>query len=133
MHIFIGGAYNGKVAYVQHMLEREGLTDAVWCDGVLPEPSFVSSVFVIHNLERFIVQGDLDDEVQAATTVFEQLSALATNNRVFVIVTDMGRGIVPIEPHDRKLRDVCGRLYQLLFQESEQVTRIWYGLAQALK
>lgn len=133
MHIFIGGAYNGKVEYVKKMLVSEGVTDALWFDGVLPDPSLANQVLVVHHLERVIVQGDLADEVQAATTVFEYLSTLAINNRIFVIVTDMGRGIVPMEPLDRKLRDVCGRLYQLLFQKSERVTRIWYGLAQELK
>jgi len=48
-------------------------------------------------------------------------------------VTDMGRGVVPMEKQARLLRDTCGRLYQALFAEAEQVVRIWYGIGEQLK
>ena len=50
-----------------------------------------------------------------------------------VILTDIGRGIVPIDARQRKLRDACGRLYQRLMAEADEVTRIWYGIAQTIK
>ncbi|WP_236610139.1 bifunctional adenosylcobinamide kinase/adenosylcobinamide-phosphate guanylyltransferase [Planococcus halocryophilus] len=45
----------------------------------------------------------------------------------------MNRGIVPTERIERELRDLVGRLYQLLFTEAQQITRIWYGIPQTIK
>ena len=52
---------------------------------------------------------------------------------VIFILTDIGRGIVPMDAEQRALRDACGRLYQQLIAQADEVTRIWYGLAQTLK
>ena len=38
-----------------------------------------------------------------------------------------------MDADQRKLRDMTGRLYQRLFAEADEVTRIWYGLAKSLK
>ena len=45
----------------------------------------------------------------------------------------MGRGVVPMDKQARLLRDTCGRLYQALFAEAEQVVRIWYGIGEQIK
>ena len=38
-----------------------------------------------------------------------------------------------MDADQRKLRDACGRLYQRLIAEADEVTRIWYGIAQIIK
>ncbi|EMF47345.1 hypothetical protein B481_0926 [Planococcus halocryophilus Or1] len=40
---------------------------------------------------------------------------------------------MPTERIERELRDLVGRLYQLLFTEAQQITRIWYGIPQTIK
>lgn len=133
MHVFIGGAYNGKKHYVKQWLEKQGATNVVWVDGQLPSHTVPGQVIVVHHLENILEYHDLADEETVADTLFAQLLHLDSEHQLIVIVTDMGRGIVPIEPKARQLRDVCGRLYQRLFKESETVTRVWYGLAEKLK
>ncbi|PID17885.1 hypothetical protein CSV62_11375 [Sporosarcina sp. P35] len=49
------------------------------------------------------------------------------------ILTEIGRGIVPLDAGQRELRDRCGRLYQQLFAEATGVTRIWYGIPHTIK
>jgi len=66
-------------------------------------------------------------------SVLTKLTALAQHCSLALIVTDMGRGVVPMEKQARLLRDTCGRLYQALFAEAEQVVRIWYGIGEQLK
>lgn len=65
--------------------------------------------------------------------VMTKLNQLDEQTNLICICTDIGRGIVPLKKEDRKLRDTCGRLYQQLFQKSEKVIRIWYGIPQLLK
>lgn len=126
MHIFIGGAYNGKRAYVRNMLEVQGKSDVQWVDGVLPSPSH--EPVVIAGLESWLHQNQLTEE-----EAIDQVMAVLKNREVILILTDIGRGIVPVEAEQRQLRDTCGRLYQRLFASAEEITRIWYGIPQTIR
>lgn len=126
MHIVIGGAFNGKRAYVkQHW-------DATWYDGELPETG--SGTVVIAGLEGILEAHLEEDEQRVAMQFAQKLRALdATCDELVVILTDMGRGVVPLDAHSRQLRDTCGRLYQQLFQQATTITHIWYGIPEILK
>ncbi|MBM7698904.1 bifunctional adenosylcobinamide kinase/adenosylcobinamide-phosphate guanylyltransferase [Kurthia huakuii] len=126
MHIVIGGAFNGKRAYVKQLI------DAVWYEQQLPES--VQGNIVIAGLEGLLRAHLEEEEEQVAAIFAEKLRDLnAQSDELIVILTDMGRGVVPLEKEQRQLRDTCGRLYQLLFNEATTITRIWYGLPEILK
>lgn len=132
MHIFIGGAYNGKHEYVRRWLKEQELVDVEWYVGQIPkEPT--SQTVVVSGLEEAIKPLLEKDEVSLALQIAVQLQLLEKRHQVIIIATEIGRGIVPIDPQDRKLRDTLGRLYQQLFKTSEHITRIWYGLAEEIK
>lgn len=132
MHVFIGGAYNGKYEYVRRWLKEQEIVDVEWFVGQLPkEPT--SQTVVVSGLEEAIKPLLEKDEISLAIQITEQLQLLEKQHRVIIIATEIGRGIVPIEPQDRKLRDALGRLYQQLFTVSDHVTRVWYGLAEEIK
>ncbi|WP_342508405.1 bifunctional adenosylcobinamide kinase/adenosylcobinamide-phosphate guanylyltransferase [Sporosarcina sp. FSL K6-2383] len=125
MHIIIGGAHNGKRGYVNTMLAGR---EVEWFEGVIPKYSEARQVMVVAGIEKWLAETDLSE----ADAVDYVLAAVADRD-VIVVLTDIGRGIVPIDAQQRKLRDTCGRLYQRLMVEADEVTRIWYGLAQTLK
>lgn len=50
-----------------------------------------------------------------------------------VLCTEVGGGVVPIDPAQRAEREAAGRLTQLLARRAAKVVRIWYGLPQTLK
>jgi len=130
MHVFIGGAYNGKTDYVMTLLEDQ---EAVLVDGYLPESVPECDVLVIKGLEKWLVTQNLEEDEALVNAMLTRLQALEENRTLYIIVTDMGRGIVPMEKQARLLRDTCGRLYQALFAEAERVIRIWYGIAEQIK
>lgn len=125
MRIFIGGAHNGKRAYVKNLLEQQKL-NMQWFDGVLPTSG--TDAIVIAGIERWLAETELSER-DAITQILE---SIAGRNVIFIL-TEIGRGIVPVDADQRKLRDACGRLYQQLFIEADEVTRIWYGIAQTIK
>ncbi|CAM3136622.1 bifunctional adenosylcobinamide kinase/adenosylcobinamide-phosphate guanylyltransferase [Filibacter tadaridae] len=126
MHIYIGGAHNGKRHYVRTKFAHEKLA---WFDGELPETdTFINHKIVIAGLENWLAQTDLDEQ-----QAIEHIMRVQKDRSVIIILTDIGRGIVPMDADQRKLRDTCGRLYQRLIAEADEVTRIWYGLAQTVK
>ena len=131
MHIIIGGAYNGKLAYVEQLLNDEQVS---FYHGKLPTDNAHGEVAVMTNFEAISQPFLQMDEMAAATLIFEEIMQSSVQfKQLYIVATDIGRGIVPIDATQRKQRDVLGRLYQMLFKESETITRVWYGIPQKLK
>lgn len=130
MHVFIGGAYNGKTDYVMRALDGQEIFLA---DGFIPENISSCKALVIKNLDKWLLTQNLEDDEVLVANVLTRLKALEENYALYIIVTDMGRGVVPMEKQARLLRDTCGRLYQSLFAEAKQVVRIWYGIGETIK
>ncbi|MCG3087009.1 bifunctional adenosylcobinamide kinase/adenosylcobinamide-phosphate guanylyltransferase [Sporosarcina cyprini] len=131
MHIFIGGAHNGKREFVRNWMEEPSQWEWVgeghaWSLDRLAEVD--SEFIVLDRIEEWLERSSMD-EADAWNHIIKGIEGKET----VVILTDIGRGIVPVDPEQRKLRDQCGRLYQWLMAEADEVTRIWYGLAQTLK
>ena len=65
----------------------------------------------------------------------EDLPALADRLARFEIViqTEIGGGIVPMDPAEREKREAAGRLGCLLAQRADTVIRVCCGLSQLLK
>lgn len=124
MHVIFGGAFNGKRAYVEQLVEDK---EAQWLDATEEFPTVSSQVEVVI---VFGVEHVLEDKLNK---LFEHLEQWDQNFEVIVIATEIGRGIVPMEASMRKLRDDVGRFYQQLFTRAERVTRIWYGISQMIK
>ncbi|KAA0955684.1 hypothetical protein FQ087_13880 [Sporosarcina sp. ANT_H38] len=134
MHVYIGGAHNGKRDYVKKWLIEQGEENVNWIEGNrLGDSSFVnaedSQTTVIAGVEKWLAETNLSE--QAAIDYV--MNYIGKDRHTVIILTDIGRGIVPMDAGQRKLRDACGRLYQRLMAEAGEVTRIWYGLAKTLK
>lgn len=128
MHVYIGGAHNGKRAYVTKSLASR---DSEWFEAELPEEGDAKNsdrVLVLAGLENWLSTVDVSEEEAIA-----QVMRAISHREAIVILTDIGRGIVPIDAKQRQLRDTCGRLYQRLMGEADEVTRIWYGIPQIVK
>lgn len=123
MHIFIGGAYNGKRKYVTTVLANE---DIAFYESKLPPIG--DETVIIAGIEKWIATSTLSER-----EIIESVLQLCEKRTVYFVLTDIGRGIVPVDEHDRWLRDCVGRLYQQLFKRATTVTRIWYGIPQQLK
>lgn len=130
MHIIFGGAFNGKRQYVKECLAG---MDVSWLEGSLPETGKAKAVIVIAGLELWVKE-QLGRGVSEERILVQVKKAVAEMQRDhYFVLTDMNRGIVPATALERELRDVIGRLYQYLFAQAEQITRIWYGIPQTIK
>ena len=126
MQVFIGGAHNGKRAYVKKMLAEQEKHNIDWVEGSLPWLGRES--IVVAGLENWLRSCELSEE-----QAIHQIMQVLENRDAIVILTDVGRGIVPMDAGQRQLRDTCGRLYQRIMAEADEVTRIWYGIPQIIK
>ena len=74
-------------------------------------------------------------DVQALAANAPDLEALAQDLSRYevVIATEIGGGVVPMDPVQRQAREAAGRLSCLLAQCAQRVIRVVCGLPQALK
>ena len=134
MRVIIGGAYNGKKEFVKKSLSHIDQNVIHFFDGEIPTTSFTKDDYVvISNFEEMILNMSEFEEDEIAKHLIEAILKLDSQTNVYCICNDIGRGVVPIEKEQRKLRDTCGRLYQKLFEESKSIVRIWYGIPQIIK
>ena len=65
----------------------------------------------------------------------DNLNSLADElaGRRVVIATEIGGGVVPLDPAERERRETAGRLACLLAERAEAVVRVCCGLPQLLK
>lgn len=84
------------------------------------------------DFEAFAVR-DVQD--LAADLTADQLSALADRlaEKKVVIATEIGGGVVPVDPTERKSREAAGRLACLLAERADTVIRVYCGLPRFLK
>ncbi|MBD7943393.1 bifunctional adenosylcobinamide kinase/adenosylcobinamide-phosphate guanylyltransferase [Psychrobacillus sp. FSL K6-2684] len=124
MHIIFGGAFNGKRAFVEKQLAGQNVQ---WINAEEEIPA------ILPNIEVLAVTGFENIQENQLNKWFSQLKQWDEEKEIYVVATEIGRGIVPMEASMRKLRDDVGRFYQQLFAVAESVTRIWYGIPQTIK
>lgn len=74
-------------------------------------------------------------DVQSLAAENPDLSALAEDlsRREIVVATEIGGGLVPVDPAERAAREAAGRLSCLLAERADTVVRVCCGLPQVLK
>lgn len=80
-----------------------------------------------------LVIENVQDMVTDATS--ENLVALADklSQYEFVIATEIGGGVVPVDRNERLKREAAGRLAVMLAQRADNVIRVVCGIPQILK
>lgn len=135
MHIIIGGAFNGKRRYLTELLVKEQV-QMIQLKYLLESEVTDGEIIVIEQVEEYVEMHltETSDEIDLAQKIFKEImKQTAKATACYIILQDIGRGIVPLDAKLRLLRDVQGRLNQLLFEQAQQITRIWYGIPQKIK
>jgi adenosyl cobinamide kinase/adenosyl cobinamide phosphate guanylyltransferase len=70
-------------------------------------------------------------EEQDIYTLVDQI--LAINPEIVIIVDELGCGIVPMNPYDRRYREQTGRICCKLAREAEEVHRVICGIGTVIK
>ena len=128
MHIVFGGIFNGKRAYVKELYQPNCIVQED-----IESVNVMQKTVSIENFQQIVMPYILLEEVEASERIFKEIQRIAQHNEVICVCDDMSRGVVPLEGHVRKQRDILGRLYQRLFADASSITRIWYGLAEKIK
>lgn len=120
MKLYIGGANNGQWEVAA---QETGLTPAL-CS---PEAALSAPcIDKFHLTVREVLQsgGDARDFAR---------ELLEKNPDAVIICDEIGLGIVPLDPFERRWREDTGRALCILAERAERVTRVYCGVPQVIK
>lgn len=126
MRLILGGYANGRTAYAmqKYQLTAQDCFDAAQ----QPLTDWQGQRLILHveSLAARWLTGEKDpgEEIQ---------SWLEKWKDAVVISQEVGCGLVPVEPEQRRFREAVGRLNCLLAESAETVERVCCGLGMQLK
>lgn len=125
MRLIIGGAFQGKLEFALGLMGRDA--DIAWGDEDSFEMAFERPIICrFHEYVRRLLREGRDVEAY--------LAELEEKNPEAVIVMDeIGYGIVPVDPADRRFREEAGRTGQRLAGKAEAVYRVVCGIGTRIK
>lgn len=135
MKFVFGGSFQGKLDFVAEQLVQEGkITEKAQIFTVTAEGETCDwNVFwekpVLHHLEQAIWR--FMAEKKDPYAFVEEL--LRRNPNVWIIMDEVGSGIVPLDADTRRWREMAGRISCQLSREATDVYRVLCGIPRRLK
>ena len=131
MELYVGGAFQGKKAYVDNEYSDKNLK---WFNGKdCAEKGFdyrtIADFDAVCNYHEVIRKELLDGVIPE-----DELNRLLDLNKDLIIVCDeVGCGVIPISKEDRMYREAVGRCMCIAASKADKVTRIICGIGQIIK
>ena len=123
MTIYLGGLAHGQAA----LCEKETGLVPVPCDRDPDAALAAPAVADFHLLVRAVLDRGGDAQAFARRL-------LAANPDAVLTCDEIGGGIVPLDPGERRWREETGRALGILAaDERTRLVRVWYGLPEVLK
>lgn len=147
MHFITGGSFHGKKSWALTFAKEQGfvngkvirLFDAKKID-IESDKEQSTDFYIMEGLEWMIKhrlqEESLEQTIVYMKTLVEELlqwERIEKNRCVFLIGSDITKGIVPIDKEDRMWRDATGLIFQQIVKKADRVDVIWYGLNERLK
>ena len=126
MLLITGGAFQGKLDYALEItgLDEGSVVDGEYCD--YDEIYEARIIYRFHELIRRLLINDED-----IPEYVEKL--IKINPEAVIIVNEVGSGIIPIDPVDRRYRETVGRTSCLIAKSAKEVHRVICGMGVRIK
>ena len=126
MILVTGGAHQGKEAFARTLPGRE---NQVFADGAVCGAEDIRAAGAVRHVHLFTARC-LREGLDAG----QILLSIADDVPDLLVITDeIGCGIVPADPEDRRWREEAGRLACLLASRSGEVWRVICGIGTRLR
>lgn len=129
MKLIIGGAWQGKLSYALQLAKIETDDNIQVAEGGSDPCQAAFKSKIIHNFHEYIkrlLREEKDPE--------EFIGNILENNPdVIVTINELGCGIVPEDPFDRRWRESSGRASVKLANHSGEVYRMVCGIPARIK
>ncbi|OIJ21350.1 hypothetical protein BKP45_00785 [Anaerobacillus alkalidiazotrophicus] len=142
MQLVVGGAYSGKRKLVKAQYRKHSWLTAyegdLLCDWKTSWAE--NSTLILEGWEIWIANElkKMDDDVEIRKRFQSLINDLKVkeqkrNDTIVIIMLEVGRGIVPINKEERRVRDLLGWLLQDVANHANDVQYVWHGLAKKIK
>ncbi|HXK78044.1 MAG TPA: bifunctional adenosylcobinamide kinase/adenosylcobinamide-phosphate guanylyltransferase [Oscillospiraceae bacterium] len=122
MKLIIGGVGSGKLGYAANLAGIRQEEVALDFDGARSAKVF----FGLHRCVREAMEAGDDPDVLVADLV-------DANPEIIVVSDEIGCGIVPLDPFERRWREKVGRICCRLAEQADTVVRMDCGCPQIIK
>ena len=119
--LIIGGRAQGKTAYAKKAAGAKDSEIANFC-----EKNVRVLVHLEETVRRFLAEGREEE-------ILPYLQEWYSEGDKVIVCDEIGLGIVPADPFERRWRDETGRILCALAAKAERVVRIFAGIGQILK
>ena len=130
MILIIGGAYQGKMAFAEQLLEQQkknGKTGSIF-------PQFHMWVKAHMELdENDKINENVNSNEKNDKLEKELREKLAQEPDTIIVCNELGCGVVPMDAFDRAWRERTGRLTCALAAQAEAVYRVTCGIGTRIK
>ena len=125
MKLVVGGAFQGKFNFVNKQFPDV----KEWLDGYTCSRS---EIFACKGMVHFhdFIKRELK-EGRSTEGLAEEI--IEKNPDIIIVSNELGYGVVPVDPFDRKYREAVGRVCEILAAFSEEVYRVVCGIGTAIK
>lgn len=128
MILIIGGAYQGQKEWAEKKYNiGEGDIYSFPKNTVALNKEAMEKARMLNGLENFVEACCKRNEEP-----IERLKEFKLEEKI-IVALDMSQGVVPIDKHERKLREMNGRTLIWLGEKAEEVERVFCGIGQKLK
>lgn len=126
MLLIVGGAFQGKLEAAKNLT---GLSEADFVDGAVCPMEEIYTAKGIRHFHEYIRR--MLQEQQSLGGFLTKLHG--QNPDIVLISTELGYGVVPIEPFDRLYRESTGRICCEAARLSKKVYRVIAGIPCCIK
>lgn len=133
MDLVIGGVCQGKSKWAA---KNYRIDDGFYCITTLDcleREGPVGNILIIENLEFSVKNAEDLEKGRRQIIELGDWEKAEKDRRVVFIGSQIGSGIVPIEPEAREWRDNLGFFYQDLASRCQNVYRVWAGISEKIK
>lgn len=125
MKLVVGGAFQGKYNFVKKQFDFV----EEWLDGYVCSKSEIFSCRGMVHFHDFIKRelAEGKDIEGLAEEIIQK------NPDIIIVSNELGYGVVPVDPFDRKYREAVGRTCEKLAAFADEVYRVVCGIGTAIK
>lgn len=121
--------FSGKLDFAKKMTGKE----TGWADGAAVSKEELSACSGVYDFQELVRRWLLLEEETETAPEAELEELLQKNPEICIVTNELGYGVVPIEPFDRKWREKTGRICTELAAKADSVTRVVCGIGILLK
>lgn len=128
MKLITGGSWQGQKEWIESRKEADGTI----ADGMTDGPGQAGKAAGILNFQGYVRRMAEEGHKEEEILKFAE-DIVSSNPNVIISMDQVGCGVVPMDPFERRYRELAGKTGQLLASLADEVYWITAGISRRIK